>query len=250
MTTALPRRAFAPQHPWDRAFFLGFVAACWLGVIMGFAPAVTARFTGHEDYPASLILQVHAIVFPAWLVLLTVQVLLIGLRKPAWHRLLGLTGLAFIPVMVVTGVWSEILSQRHYSPNDPGNQGFFIVPLSYMVVFPLLAGASLWFRRSPATHKRLMLLANAFLVAAAYARWWGEGIMAAVGDGYAGMLLNTYAGFYLLAGAGIAYDLATRRRVHPSYLIVAPLIIAAQIAISVIYHAEEWRPIARWIAGI
>jgi uncharacterized membrane protein YozB (DUF420 family) len=92
---------------------------CWLGVIMGFAPAVTARFTGHEDYPASVILQIHAITFSAWLVLLTLQVLLIGLRTPAIHRLLGLTGFVFMPVMVVTSVWSEILSQRFYSVNDP-----------------------------------------------------------------------------------------------------------------------------------
>ncbi len=221
-----------------------------LGVIMGFGPAVAARFSDHEDYPASVVLQIHAIIFPGWLVLFTLQVLPVGLRRPALHRALGLAGFAFIPAMAIAAVWSEILSQRFYSVDDPRNQSFFIVPLTYMVVFPLLAGAALWFRKSPATHKRLMPLANAFIVGAAYARWWGEAIIATVGDDHIGMLLNRYAGFYLLTAAALAYDVITRGRIHRSYLIAAPLILAGQIVVTILYHAEAWRPVARWIAGI
>jgi hypothetical protein len=119
-----------------------------------------------------------------------------------------------------------------------------------MTVFPLLAGASLWFRKSPATHKRLMLLANALIVSVGYARWWGEAITKVVGDGHVGMLLSTYAGFYLITAAAMAYDLATLGRIHYAYLIGAPLIVTSQVTVSVICHAAEWRPIARWIAGI
>lgn len=248
--TARIANSFAAQHPWDRNFHLAFVAVCWLGVIMGFAPAVTARFSGVEDYPASIVLQIHAIVFSAWMVLLTLQVVLVRARRLAWHRRLGLTALVFIPVMVVTGVWSEILSQRFYSVDDPGNQSFFIVPLAYMVTFPALAGASLWFRGSPATHKRLMLLANATIVGVGFSRWWGGAIADVVGDDYVGMLLNTYSGFYLLVGGALAYDLATRKRIHISYLITVPVLLASQMVVSLLYHAEEWRPVARWIAGI
>lgn len=242
--------AFAPQHPWDRNFHLAFVAVCWLGVIMGFAPAVAARFSGLEDYPASIVLQIHAIIFPAWMVLWTAQVLLVRLRRLAWHRLLGLAAVAFIPIMSVTGVWSEILSQRFYSPTDPANQSFFIIPLAYMVMFPALAGASLWFRKAPSTHKRLMLLANATIVSVGFARWWGGAVASVVGDDHLGMLLNTYSGFYLLVGAAMIYDLVTRKRIHVSYMIAVPILLASQIVVSLLYHAEEWRPVARWIAGI
>ncbi|MEQ1608575.1 MAG: hypothetical protein ABL956_06360 [Hyphomonadaceae bacterium] len=119
MTSVRPH--FAIQHKWDRAFFLSFLAACWLGVITDFGPAVAARFSGHEDYPASVVLQIHAIIFPGWLVLFTLQVLPTGLRRPALHRALGLAGFAFIPAMAITAVWSEILSQRFYSVDDPRN---------------------------------------------------------------------------------------------------------------------------------
>ena len=31
-----PSRGFAPNHPWDRNFFLVMVALAWLGILRGF----------------------------------------------------------------------------------------------------------------------------------------------------------------------------------------------------------------------
>jgi hypothetical protein len=95
-----------------------------------------------------------------------------------------------------------------------------------------------------------MLLANATIVSVGFARWWGGAIAGAVGDDFFGMLLNTYSGFYLLVGAAVAYDLVTRGRIHISYQIAVPILLACQLVVSWLYHAEEWRPVARWIAGI
>jgi len=36
------------------------VIAAWIGVMLGFAPPSWARFNGRADYPAPLILQLHA----------------------------------------------------------------------------------------------------------------------------------------------------------------------------------------------
>lgn len=249
MTNSAPAR-FAPYHPWDRAFFLAFVLACWIGTVMGFAPAVIARFTGEADYQASLILQVHAFAYPGWLVLLTLQVLLIRLKRPHLHRRLGLSALALIPVMAVSGVWAEIHSQRFYGPDDPLTQSFFIIPLFYTAAFVLLAGAALALRGDSSAHKRLIFLATATIVGAAYTRWWGEGIMSVTGDGFFGMIANTFTPFWLFAAAGALYDQVTRRQVHRVWLIVLPLMLAAHLVVSVIYHAEWWRPISRAITGI
>lgn len=249
MTASAPAR-FAPHHPWDRTFFLAFVLACWLGAVMGFAPAVTARFTGQADYPASLILQVHAFAYPGWLALLTLQVLLIRLKRPHLHHLLGFSALALIPVMAVSGVWSEILSQRFYALGDPLTQSFFIIPLFYTAAFVMLAGAALALRGDSSAHKRLIFLATITIVGAAYTRWWGQGIMSVTGDGFFGMIANTFTPFWLFAAAGVVYDLATRRQVHRVWLIALPLMLAAHLAVSVIYHAEWWRPISRALTGI
>ena len=72
---ALPkRRRFIAFHRADRNFFLVFLLVCWLGVIMGFAPAVTLRWNGHARFVAPLILKVHAVAFCLWLLLLTAQI--------------------------------------------------------------------------------------------------------------------------------------------------------------------------------
>ena len=63
------RRRFIAYHKWDRNFFLAFLALCWLGVLMGFTPAATKRYAGHADYPAPLILEIHAFAFSAWMAL-------------------------------------------------------------------------------------------------------------------------------------------------------------------------------------
>src|SRR5437868_13448276 len=101
-------RPFPPYHRADRSFFLLFVMLCWLGVVMGFEPAVTQRFAGHADYPAPLILQLHVVAFSAWLLLLTTQILLIRMRRPMLHARLGMAAVVLVPVMGLSALLSEV----------------------------------------------------------------------------------------------------------------------------------------------
>ena len=243
------RRSFAAFHRADRNFYLGFLLACWLGVIMGFMPAVSGRLAGHAPYPAPLILQVHALAFSAWLLLLTIQIGLVRMRKVALHMTFGVVGMALIPVMAVSAFGSEMYSQRFHFDRPPHNLGFFILPIFYVVAFTVLATLAVLARKNPSAHKRLILLATTMIVGAAYARWWGEGLARTFGDGYAGMLLNTYAGTNLLLAAAIAYDFVTRRRLHSVYEIAVPAILVAEVITSIIYHSPQWPPIAQAIIG-
>ena len=243
------RRRFEPFHRADRNFYLVFLLACWLGVIMGFLPAVTGRLAGHAPYPAPPILQVHALAFSAWLLLLTIQIGLVRIRKVALHMTFGVVGIALIPVMTVSGFGSEVFSQQFHFDRPPNNLGFFILPIFYVVAFTILATLAVLARKNSSAHKRLILLATTMIVGAAYARWWGEGLARTFGDGYAGMLLNTYAGTNLLLLAAIAYDLVTRRRLHPVFEIAVPCILIAEVITSIIYHSPQWPPIAQAIIG-
>lgn len=243
------RRRFLAFHKADRNFYLIFLLACWLGVIMGFMPAVSGRLAGRAPYPAPLILQIHALAFSAWLLLLTIQIGLVRLRKLALHMTYGVAGVALIPVMAVSAFASEIYSQRFHFDRPPDNLAFFILPIFYVVSFTTLATWALLARKNPPLHKRLILLATTLIVGAAYARWWGEALADAFGDGYAGMLVNTYAGTNLLLFAAMAYDVVTRRRLHPVYEVAVPAILAAQIVTSIIYHSTQWPPIAQMIIG-
>jgi uncharacterized membrane protein len=240
----LLRRRFIAFHKWDRNFFLAFLAACWLGVTMGFIPAVTKRYAGHADYPAPLILQIHAGAFSAWMLLLTTQILLIRKARPKLHMKLGLAGFALVPVMAVSAFFSEVYSQRFYFAHPPNSQAFFILPVFYVLSFTTLATAALANRRNPPAHKRLILLATTMIVGAAYARWWLPTLILWVGDGLGGMLINTYSGTDLLLAAALAYDWITRGRLHRVYEVAVPAILAGEIATTVIYHSPMWLPIA------
>jgi hypothetical protein len=226
---------------------MAFLAVCWLGVLMGFVPAALKRHAGHADYPAPLILEIHAFAFSAWMALLTAQILLIRGRRPRVHMRVGMIGVALVPIMAISAFLSEVYSQRWRFVHPPNSQAFFIIAIFYVIGFTTLATAGLLVRKEPAAHKRFILLATTIIVGAAYTRWWGEGLYELFGDGLAGMILNTYTGTNLiLLGAG-SYDWCTRGRLHWVYQIAIPAILACEIATSFIYHSPRWLPIARLV---
>jgi hypothetical protein len=218
---------FRPVHAWDRSFFLAFVAVCWLGVLMGFAPAVGARLQGRADYAAPLILHLHAAAYVGWLFLLTGQTVLISTRRVALHRKMGLIGVGLIPVMVIS-----------------------IYPIFYTVAFGVLASAALLLRRDSAAHKRLILLATTAIVGAAYARWFGEDLAALAGDGIWGKTVENFTGANVILLLAMIYDQVTRGRVHAVYLIAAPALVLAQLLSSYIYHLDGWPALVRQMVGL
>ena len=251
MNAPVARQTFAPLHPRDRSFFAAFLAFCWLGVLFGFYPASSARFAGHADYPAPPILVGHAILFSAWLALLTAQILFIRTKRLRLHKKLGRAGAVLVPLMVYSAVAAELHSQRFYIHLHDDDLHFFILPLFYAAAFGVFSTwALLVAKRDPVSHKRLILLATIVIVGAAYARWWGNQLTVLFGDGFWGMLVNTFAGTNLLLAAAVGYDVATRKRVHRTYLIVVPAMLASELICSYVYHADWWMPIARQLISV
>jgi uncharacterized membrane protein len=241
---------FAAWHKGDRRFALAFALVAWIAVVVGFYPAVSGRWRGEADYAAPLILQVHVFAFAAWLCLLSAQVFLVRTKRLAWHRALGTAGAFLIPVLVVTGIGAELFSQRFYSPQYAENLRFFIFPVTTMLSFVAVASAAVWFRGDPRTHKRLMMVATALILVAAFNRMWGDAIYQIMGDGYFGTLVRNVIGPDLIIAALVGYDLATRRRIHPALAIAAPLIVLAQLAAAAIYHSAWWPGVVRTLVGI
>ncbi len=70
------------------------------------------------------------------------------------------------------------------------------------------------------------------------------------GAGFWGKIVETYTGANLIILLAMAYDLATRRRLHAVYLIAVPAVIAAEFAVSFIYHLPGWPVLARRLIGL
>jgi uncharacterized membrane protein YozB (DUF420 family) len=244
----LPAGPFESSRAPDRNFFLLCVLAIWLGVGMGFVPQILHRIeTLAPPYP--LIVHFHAVAFVGWLVLLTVQVLLIRARRPDIHRRLGLAGAVLACAMLALGPATAITMHGLHFGTPGSNPSFLSVQLTDMLAFAGLVAGAIALRRRAAAHKRLMLLATMYISDAGFARWLGGGLFALLGHGYWATLVALYAGSdVLIAGLG-AYDLVTRRRLHPAYLAGVAWALANQLLAVALYFSAPWKPIALALIG-
>ena len=94
---------FLSRHPWDRYVLPGFVALVWFVILTGFVPDIIHKFRKQGfNYP--LAVHIHAAVYVSWLVLLTVQTVLIGSGRVGAHRRLGIFGAGLAALVVLTGL--------------------------------------------------------------------------------------------------------------------------------------------------
>jgi hypothetical protein len=109
--------------------------------------------------------------------------------------------------------------------------------MATVIIFPAFVAAALYWRRSPDIHKRLMLIATLELVPAGVARVPG---VLPLGP------LGFFGGADLFVVAMIAFDLATRRRVHPATAWGGALLIATQVGRFAIASTPAWDAFAHW----
>jgi hypothetical protein len=243
------RPPFAPYHPWDHNFFLLMVVLIWVGVGNGFGFEILRHIQKHEAaYP--LIVHVHAIAFVGWLVVLTIQVLLVRAGRTDLHMKLGLAAMGLAAAMVVIGPATAIAVGHMQLGTKDANPTFIAVQLNDIFAFAMLVGAAFAWRRTPPVHKRLILIATLFISDAGFARWLGDGLHAAIGEGYWGQFVPLYlCNDLLLLGIG-AYDLATRRQLHPAWVAGTAFTLLLQLAAAYVYvEVPGWKAVSLHLLG-
>ena len=140
------------------AVFVGFSRSYYLKEIYG-TPTLPTLF------------HVHGLLFTSWMALLVVQTGLVATRRTPVHRRLGVAGgvLAFAMTVAAMAMTVDLARRSAGAPNDIG-LAFTIVPFFTVIVFPVLVGIALLYRRQPEIHKRLILIATLELVTAGVAR--------------------------------------------------------------------------------
>ena len=250
-TPAPTAKRFAPQHRWDRNFFLLWVALIWLGVLMGFVPLMATQIQQHQSLPfRPLIVPIHGLVFLGWLTLLTAQVLLIRSRRVDLHRKLGIAGVVLAPVMVILGIATALIVNRVLFGEPGRDPPFIAIEFTDMLAFTGLAGAAFLLIKQPAAHKRLILLATLYISDAGFARWLGPTVAAHVDPGSLwGFMAVAYLSNDLLALGLGAYDWITRRRLHPAYIAGIAWTAAVQLTGASLNLSPAWKPIALRLIG-
>jgi len=225
----------------DRLFYAGMAVAMAVTVFAGFAPTFFLKVFSNSP-PLSPLLHIHGAAFAGWYALFFTQATLIANGQPALHRRLGVVGLCLAALMVCLGVAAAINAIRtNHTPPGLDPRSFLVLPFFGITVFATLAGLGLVFRKRPETHKRLMLLASIAMLDAAIARI--PGVFAMGGP------LASFGIQDLFVIACIAYDFASRRRIHPAYLFGGLFILAAQPLRILVAGAPWWLAFGDWLKG-
>ncbi len=227
------------SHPADRTFYATMSVVAVVVIVTGFANTYGPKvLTGSA--PVSTVIHLHAALFALWLVLFVTQTLLVLRSQVQAHMRLGPAGLGLAGLMLVSGVAAAIESGRAGHKGIPGvefpnREGFLLLNVASVCVFAALVAAGWWWRRRPQAHKRLML-------AATVAGLMPPGISRLPGvAGHDGAIAGLAVAFLLI---GPAYDLATRRRIHPAYAALLLSVVIVPPVVLQLSGTEAWRAVA------
>jgi hypothetical protein len=227
---------------WDRRFFCGLAIVLLFTVFAGFSRSYYLNDFVATPFALTRTLHWHGAVFSGWMVLLIVQTSLIASGRRELHRGLGVIGGVLAAAMVWLGIYVAVSRTASGAMADQGVPPllFLAVPVIGMVVFAGLVGAALYFRRQPALHKRLMMLATLELVTAGISRLplveaWGP--------------LGFFGVTDLFVAVIACYDWLASGRLNKATLWGGLVLVASQPARLVIGGTSLWMSFAAWLTS-
>ncbi len=248
MTGAVAMTAFPQRADPDRNAFLVFIGLVWVGILSGFGTDSFQHVAKHGlDYP--LIVHFHALAFVSFLVLFTVQAVLVRTGRIDLHRRLGVGLAALVAVMLVLGPATAITADALDYNRHGITPEFLAVQFIDMTFFATVVGAALLLRNRPAAHKRLMLMALLYISNAGFARYLNNIAAAPIKDVFWNDMVGIYlGGDLLMLGLGV-YDLITRRRLHPAYMIAFAWAICLELTARAGLYSPAWKAISMHLIG-
>ena len=106
------------------------------------------------------------------------------------------------------------------------------------------------YRFDPPAHMRLMLMATAAILGGAHMRIWGDAWPESwLEESFASRLLFYFGGTLIIVSMGMAWDLLTRRRLHPVYIIGVPCLLAFYLLAIGLHDSPAWSDWVRPLLG-
>ena len=205
----------------ERKLFLAAAIVFPLVVLAGyFKSYYFSAFFADARPLANALVHVHGLVMSGWVLYFVAQVFLIRSRNVKLHMTMGMVGVAFAAIVVITGMATAYDAQlvRGAAPPGANPHSFFIFPVSDMTLFVMFFSAAIYFRKRPTEHKSLMLLtAINFMpaalfrippVSAEYVVLWAFGTPALLAIGALAWHTWRHGKLNRVFGAGVALLLA------------------------------------------
>lgn len=233
------RTSVRPPFRW---FYMGIAVFMTVLVLNGFGPGYFFPLLGGNVPEVHWVIHLHGAIFIGWMALLLIQVALVALGKTSSHRKLGSVGIAYgFSVLLMGLIAGFVTPVLHVSSGEwdvDRAAGFLLVILGDMALWGGFFGAAVFYRRKPQIHKRLILLATVALLFAAIGR--NQPIEPLI------LQLAVWLSPILLA---MAFDLWSRKRIHPAYLIGTAILLIAYLRIP-LRTSEVWLAVGRPIIEV
>ena len=240
-------------------FYVRMAVVCLAVGALGFAPTYWIPLA-EGSLAVSPITHLHGLVFYGWLLFFLAQTSLVASGRVAYHRELGLVGIALATAMFFLGIGVSIHRIGALEAAGFGEAGrrFAVVPMTNITFFAVLFAFAVRNVRRPAVHKRLVLVATIALLQAPVARWTRY-LLPASPEPSVGALppmrsvaFSTIPALLidLLVVAAIVHDRRTNGRVHPAYWIAGGALLAVQLARIPISRTDAWVALTHRIAAL
>lgn len=221
----------------DRRLYILAAILIPLIVLAGFARTYYLKpFFPAPDLPGRIV-HLHGIIMTSWVILFIVQVFLVETRRTRIHQRLGIVGSVLAALVVIVGILTALYAAARGASPGPPALSFLIIPIGDMLIFSVLIGFALYFRRTLDVHKRLMLLAAINLLTPAIARIPLDFIAT-----YGPLAFFGLTDLCLLAC--VAFDTIKHRRLHPVFLWGTLFLIVMQPLRLLLAQTNAWINVA------
>ncbi len=216
-----------------------FVYQSWFFVLVafvGFGPNFYDYFAG--TFPLPWTAHVHGAVMMAWLFAYAAQTSFAAngnlMVHRAWGaRLVWLAGAVFVVMAMAT-----VTSIARFNPSLTEMTflyDVFAIQIVMMVWFAVFVTWGVLARGNSGWHRRMMTFATIVLLQAAVDRmyWLPESGLP--------MFWHQAIRLYALMAPMLAFDIITRRRLHPATLAASTLIVGGHALVSAVWEDANWR---------
>ncbi len=240
----VPVRRVSAGRNFDHRFFFVVAILFPLTVLIGFAPTFYLKPLFNTPPIARTVIAVHGALMTFWVLMFITQVYLISSKRIRVHQKLGILAAVLAPLIIVTGWLTAIGAAKYGSPSAPPIPPleFMIVPFADMIVFAVLFGAAIYYRKNAPTHKRLILLTVINFLPPALARFPG-GLLEAYGP------LWFFGVPTVLTLALVIADTWRNKKLNVPFLCGGIFMIASMWLRLPLSSTQPWLNFAAWITS-
>lgn len=231
------------RRPSDRSLFLAAAILFPLLVFIGYFKSYYFSAFFNVKPIASALVHAHGVVMTTWVLYFTAQIALIRSKNVKLHMTMGMAGIALAAIVIIVGLMTAYDAHlvRATAPAGINPHGFFIIPVTDMLLFVIFFTGAIYYRKRPTEHKTLMLMTAINFVPAAIAR------IPVVPDKF--MILWAFGVPAIMASICLVWHTWKHRKLNKVFA-AAVLLLIASLPLRIIFAGSKtWLQFVAWLAS-